>query len=421
MAFKSVKGTRDILPGDSERWQFVEHSIRQAMHRFNYHEIRTPVFEETALFARGIGEDTDIVGKEMYTFLDKGKTSLTLRPEMTAPVVRSYLQHNLQHQSPLQKLYYIAPMFRQERPQAGRLRQFHQFGMEAIGLDSPRLDAEVIALAVQIYTALDISFSLKINSVGDPGCRPAYRKELQAFLVSAFDDLSADSQRRMETNPLRVLDSKDPGDREVTKAAPSILDFLCEPCRTHFNDVLQLLDDIGVEYTVDPRLVRGLDYYTKTAFEFISADLGAQDALGGGGRYDNLAEQLGGKPTPAVGFAAGIERLLIVMEQNGFEFPESGIDVFLVALDDKSRQWAFRELYSLRSAGLAVDIDYAGRSIKAQMREANRQRARFVVIIGEEELATETASVKNMQVGEQHKVNFDDLQRFLVDNIPLAP
>jgi len=417
MAFKSVKGTRDILPGDSERWQFVEHAIRQAMRRFNYREIRTPVFEETALFARGIGEDTDIVGKEMYTFLDKGKTSLTLRPEMTAPVVRSYLQHNLQHQSPLQKLFYIAPMFRQERPQAGRLRQFHQFGMEAIGLDSPRLDAEIIALAAQIYHTLDISFTLKINSVGDPVCRPAYRDELQGFLASVFDDLSPDSQRRVETNPLRVLDSKDHGDREVTKGAPSILDFLCEPCRLHFDDVLQQLDAIGIAYVVDARLVRGLDYYTKTAFEFISGDLGAQDALGGGGRYDNLAEQLGGKPTPAVGFAAGLERLLMVMEQNGFVFPEPEIDVFLVALDEQSRKWAFKESYALRAAGLAVDIDYADRSIKAQMREANRQRARFVVIIGEEELATETASIKNMQSGEQLNISFVELQQFLMDNI----
>jgi len=281
--FQSVKGTKDLLPSDSGRWRFIENRIRTIMDRFGYDEIRTPLFEETALFARGIGEETDIVGKEMYTFLDKGKTSLTLRPEMTASVVRSYIQHHLGEQESITKLYYIAPMFRQERPQAGRLRQFHQFGMESIGQSNPLCDTEIIAMATAIYSDLNIPFEIRLNSVGDEFCRPHYRDALISFLRTVFEKLSPDSQKRCETNVLRVLDSKDERDCEATQNAPKISEYLCENCHAHFESVKQSLTALNIAFIVDHRLVRGLDYYTKTAFEFISNNLGAQDALGAAG------------------------------------------------------------------------------------------------------------------------------------------
>lgn len=412
MTYKSVKGTRDLLPLDTAAWLHVEGIIREVMEQFRYGEIRTPVFEETAVFARGIGEETDIVGKEMYTFEDKGGSSLTLRPEMTAPVIRSFIQHSLGEQSGMNKLYYIGPMFRQERPQAGRYRQFHQFGFESIGQDNPACDAEIIAMASEIYRRLGINCTLKINSVGDPECRPRYREALQDFLKDVLPELSPESQRRTETNPMRVLDSKDSRDRELTADAPVIIDYLNDECRTHFEQTLALLSELGIPYEVDTHLVRGLDYYTKTAFEFVSTDLGSQDALGGGGRYDGLVEQLGGKPTPAVGFAAGIERLLIVLEKNGYAFPASEPLVYLVGMDDESRQWAFLTAMELRREGIATEIDYAGRSVKAQMREANKVGAKYVVIVGESEMASRTAQVKHMKEGTQEGVEFERLTSY---------
>ncbi|PLX22649.1 MAG: histidine--tRNA ligase [Ignavibacteria bacterium] len=409
MAYKSVKGTKDLLPADTASWLHVEGIIREVMDVYRYGEIRTPIFEETTIFARGIGEETDIVGKEMYTFTDKGGSSLTLRPEMTAPVIRSFIQHSLGEQTALNKLYYIGPMFRQERPQAGRYRQFHQFGFESIGQDNPTCDAEIIMMAHDIYRRLGISSTLKINSVGDPSCRPQYREALQDFLKGVYDDLSPESQRRTETNPMRVLDSKNPQDQELTRNAPVILDYLSSECNEHFKETLALLDSLGVPYEIDPRLVRGLDYYTKTAFEFVSADLGSQDALGGGGRYDGLVQQLDGKPTPAVGFAAGIERLLIVLEKKAYEFPVSAPSVYLVGMDDGSRRWAFEQAISFRSSGIAAELDYAGRSVKAQMREANKLGARYVILVGESEMASSTAQVKDMKEGEQEEVAFDEL------------
>ena len=406
MTFKSVKGTKDLLPQDTAAWRHVEDVIRQVMELYRYGEIRTPVFEETAVFTRGIGEETDIVGKEMYTFVDKGGSSLTLRPEMTAPVIRSFVQHSLGEQSALNKLYYIGPMFRQERPQAGRFRQFHQFGFECIGQSAPECDAEIIAMAAEIYRRLGIHYTLKINSVGDPQCRPQYREALQGFLQGVYDRLSPESQRRTETNPMRVLDSKDERDREATVGAPVILDYLSDECRSHFQRTCTLLDALDITYVIDPRLVRGLDYYTMTAFEFISTDLGSQDALGGGGRYDGLVEQLGGKHTPAVGFAAGIERLLMVMEKNAYVFPASAPVVFLIGMDDASRAWAFHTAIALRTSGIAAEIDYAGRSLKAQMREANRLACPFVAIVGESEMAEGRAQVKDMRKGTQESVEF---------------
>ncbi|MFA6232583.1 MAG: histidine--tRNA ligase [Bacteroidota bacterium] len=409
MAYKSVKGTKDLLPEDTLAWLHVEQVIREVMVLYRYGEIRTPIFEETAVFARGIGEETDIVGKEMYTFIDKGGSSLTLRPEMTAPVIRSFIQHSMGEQSVLNKLYYIGPMFRQERPQAGRFRQFHQFGFECIGQHSPECDVEIIAMAAEIYRRLGISSTLKLNSVGDPTCRPRYRDALQVYLRKVVNELSPESQRRTESNPMRVLDSKDPRDREVTADAPVIVDYLSDESRVHFDRTCLLLDDLGISYVLEPRLVRGLDYYTKTAFEFVSVDLGSQDALGGGGRYDGLVEQLGGKYTPAVGFAAGIERVLMVMEKNGFAFPTSSPLVYLVGLDESSRAWVFRTAIGLRTNGIATEIDYAGRSLKAQLREANKLACPFVVIVGESEMSAKQAQVKDMRQGTQESVEFADL------------
>lgn len=409
MTYKSVKGTKDLLPENTVAWRHVEDVIRLVMELYRYGEIRTPIFEDTAVFTRGIGEETDIVGKEMYTFVDKGGSSLTLRPEMTAPVIRAFIQHSLGEQSVLNKLFYVGPMFRQERPQSGRFRQFHQFGFECIGQQSPECDAEIIAMAADIYRRLGISYVLKLNSVGDQLCRPRYREALQAFLHGVYDRLSPESQRRTETNPMRVLDSKDDRDREATADAPVIVDYLSEAARAHFARTCTLLDELGISYVLDPRLVRGLDYYTMTAFEFVSADLGSQDALGGGGRYDGLVEQLGGKHTPAVGFAAGIERLLMVMEKNGYPFPGSSPQLYLIGLDDASRSWVFRTAIDLRGRGIATELDYAGRSLKAQMREANKLGCPSVGIVGESELAAGQVQVKDMRKGTQESIEFTRL------------
>ncbi len=411
MTFRSIKGTKDILPGEVERWQHVERTVHRVMKDFNYAEIRTPVFEPTALFARSIGELTDIVTKEMYTFTDRSDESLTLRPEGTASTLRAYLQANLGEQSPLTKLYYIGPMFRQERPQAGRLRQFHQFGAEALGSQSPALDVEMIALAREIYRQLGVAeFEINVNSVGCEKCRPAYKEKLVAFLKSVYDNLSDDSKARVEKNPLRVFDSKDENDRKLTAGAPLMKEHLCEECRTHFDRVRRLLDSLGITYAVDGRLVRGLDYYTKTAFEITSSALGSQDALAGGGRYDLLVDELGGKPTPGVGFAAGIERLLMVMEKNGAPLPDpTGPTLYIAALDENARDRAFVEACKLRAKGIAVEVDYLDRSVKAQMREANRQRARFVIVLGENELSTGKAKLKDMLNGEEREVDLKSI------------
>ncbi len=411
MKFRSIKGTKDILPGESEKWQAVEALIRDVLHRANYREIRTPVFEETALFQRSIGELTDIVSKEMYTFRDRSDESVTLKPEGTASVLRAYIQHNLGEQSPLTKLYYIGPMFRQERPQAGRLRQFHQFGAEALGSSSPQLDVEMMLIPLEVCRRLGIgSVTLKVNSVGCEKCRPAYRERLVQELMALYHELSEESRTRVKQNPLRVLDSKDERDRAATLNAPLMKDFLCDECQTHFAEVERLLNETRTPYEIDGRLVRGLDYYTKTAFEITSSALGSQDALAGGGRYDLLVHELGGKPTPGVGFAAGMERLMIILEKlkRGPD-PHIRPDLYIAAADDAARRRAFGFAHQLRQKGVAADLDYLGRSLKAQMREANRQRARYVIVLGNEELATGKAKLKNMESGQEEEVLLTDL------------
>ncbi|MEX2116567.1 MAG: histidine--tRNA ligase [Bacteroidota bacterium] len=415
MKFRSLKGTRDILPDETARWQYVEEAIHRVLRNFNYREIRTPVLEPTALFARSIGELTDIVSKEMYSFADRSDESVTLRPEGTAATLRAYIQNNLGEQGSLTKLYYIGPMFRQERPQAGRLRQFHQFGAEALGSAAPELDVEMMLIALQIYEELGITNSrLVINSVGCEQCRPQYKELLRRELLKLKDRLSPESQSRIDHNPLRVLDSKDESDRALTNALPLMKDHLCAECAGHFADVQQFLQSLNIQFTIDGRLVRGLDYYTKTAFEITSSDLGSQDALAGGGRYDLLVKELGGKPTPGTGFAAGIERLMMALEKKGGDLlPLSRPRIFLVGLDAPSRSWAFVRTCKLRKQGIPAETDYSARSLKAQLREANRQQAQFVIVVGEQELKSGSAKLKNMQSGEEVTVSLDALEQSL--------
>ena len=403
------------MPGEVEVWQRVEESIRHVMSLFNYREIRTPVFEQTSLFSRSIGELTDIVSKEMYTFTDRSEESITLRPEGTASALRAYIQHNVGEQSALTKLYYIGPMFRQERPQAGRLRQFHQFGAEALGSSSPQLDAEMMLVALAVYRDLGIEeFALNVNSVGCRKCRPPYKELLVNALNNVRDKLSPESQARIGQNPLRVLDSKDDHDRELTRNVPLMKDHLCPECADHFKEVQALLQSSGTLFHIDGRLVRGLDYYTKTAFEITSTALGSQDALAGGGRYDILVEELGGKPTPGVGFAAGMERLMMVLSKAGKAgMPDVRPVLFIATNGAAAQQWAFTTANALRSKGFRVEIDYLQRSLKAQMREANRMEARYALVIGETELQARSAKLKNMQTGDEEGVALDQIDRAL--------
>ena len=414
MRYAAPRGTQDILPEDAPRWQRLEGCFRDLCALYGYREIRTPVFEEMALFARAVGEETDIVAKEMYVFEDRGGRAMALRPEGTAPVVRAYVQHKLHGRPGAQKLYYIAPIFRYERPQAGRYRQHHQVGVEAIGTPGPDVDAEVIALGRHLLDALGIAGGrLEINSVGCPECRPVYRRALQDALRPILAELCEVCQVRFDRNPMRILDDKNERCRELTRDAPSILDHLCEACRAHFDGLQAHLKDLGLDYTANPRIVRGLDYYTRTAFEIIHDALAAKDTVIGGGRYDGLVEQLGGPPTPGMGFGAGIERMLLIMEAQGAAPPAACEMVYIAAADEGSRKAALRALRELRGAGIAADMDYTARSLKTQMKEADRLGCRQVVILGEQELAAGTATVRDMATGEQRQVGLGDLARTL--------
>lgn len=419
--YQNIKGTFDILPDTSTSdgttiagtaaWQFVETIIRDVMGRFNMEEIRTPIFEDAELIARGVGQLTDIVSKEMFAF-ERGDTHYVLRPELTAPVMRAYLQHHLDQRGGVQKLFYIGPCFRAERPQKGRYRQFHQFGCEVIGADDPRADVEVIALMLAIYDTLGIERTeLRVNTLGDAESRPSYKDALKAYFEPLASKLSETSRKRLKTNPMRILDTKDERERELLKEAPKLLDFVDEESRRMYDEVKAYLDDLGISYREDPFLVRGLDYYTHTAFELESPDLGAQSALAGGGRYDLLAREIGGRePVPAAGFAAGIERLFLALEAADVPLPgRAGLDIFLVALGDDAIRWTFREAQQLRRDGLHVGLDLRGRSMKAQMREANRQDARFAVIVGKDELQAGVVQLKEMATGDQLAVPMDEL------------
>jgi histidyl-tRNA synthetase len=407
---KAVTGTKDILPSDIPRWNYLEKTVENIFSNFNYKEIRTPIFEETSLFARGIGEETDIVGKEMYTFKDRSDANLTLKPEMTAAVVRSYVEHSLGAQQSLVKLFYVSPMFRQERPQAGRFRQFHQFGAEAIGSKSPLLDAEMIQMAYEILKSLGLkNLTVKINSLGTPETRENYKILLKKFLQDKKDKLSEDSRRRFETNILRIFDSKVESDQKIIKDAPRLIDHLDEESKADFEVVKSQLAKSGVPFVIDPSLVRGLDYYTKLTFEIDSRSVGAQTALCGGGRYDLLIETLGGKPTPATGFAAGIERILLACEnEKSFTVSESTIHVYIVRIDNGLESVVSELASKLRKENLSIDFDYLQRSVKAQMREANKLNAKFVLFIGGDEYKQGLVNLKNMTTGVEEKVSLKD-------------
>ena len=407
------KGTKDVLPQDSYKWQYVEGVARDVAKLFNIKEIRTPVFEHTELFARGVGDTTDIVTKEMYTFKDKGDRSITLKPEGTAGVGRSYVENGLGNGALPVKMYYIIPAFRYERPQAGRLREFHQFGVEVYGSATAQTDAEAILVADTLLKKLGIQVKLRINSIGCPTCRAAYNKALKEFFQPNLDKLCADCKTRFEKNPLRLLDCKEKDCQAINKAAPQILDYLCEECNAHFEAVKACLDLTGTEYEIDPRIVRGLDYYSRTVFEFVSTSIGAQGTVCGGGRYDGLIEQLGGKPTPAVGFAAGIERLLMVMESCGVVIPEPEKPVVYIAgMDAECRKKAFSLASKLRENGVNAEVDLMDRSVKAQFKYADKLGAKFVAVIGGNELAEGKANVKNMNSGESESVAFDKFVKY---------
>jgi len=398
---------KDVLPEDAPSWRYLDWCIRETMRRFDYKEIQFPTFEETALFTRSIGKATDIVEKQMYTFTDAGKRSMTLTPEGTASVVRAYIEHAMARKTPYAKLFYIARMYRQEAPQAGRFRQHTQFGVEAIGSESAAQDVEVIQVLVETLKLAGLeSYELLVNSIGCSEDRVGYKKILIEYLEPRIEKLCPDCRRRFRLNPLRVLDCKKEECIGETGDVPFTGDHLCAECAAHFDSVKTYLEALGVDYRLTPRLVRGLDYYTRTVFEVVSGLVGAQDSLGGGGRYDNLAEELGGEPTPAAGFASGMERILIAMEKEKVEIKESApLDLLVAVLGDEAMAEAMKVARSLREKGVSCHIDMMGRTLKAQMRQANKIGARKVLIIGENELKTGRAQLKNLGSGEQTEVS----------------
>lgn len=408
---KAITGTKDILPDDINKWYYIENLVRKVMKNFNYKEIRTPMFEETGLFCRGIGEATDIVSKEMYTFIDRSELSVTLKPEMTASVVRAFIEHSLDKKQNLNKLYYISPMFRQERPQAGRFRQFHQFGVEALGSDDPSLDAEMILIAYDIFNTIGLkNLVVKINSLGVPESRENYKNILRNYLADKKDKLSEESKKRYETNILRLFDSKEEQDKQIMKDAPLLIDYLDEKSLSQFEEVKTYLTNANIPFEIDPTLVRGLDYYTNTTFEVVSGSIGSQSALCGGGRYDLLIEQLGGKPTPGVGFAAGIERLILACENEGIlNLDQEAVDIYIVRLDSDLKSLVYKYATEFRRKGLNIEVDYLSRSIKAQMREANKLNAKYVLFVGGEEYKNGMVMLKNMSNSEQQNITIDDI------------
>lgn len=411
MLTNAPRGTKDILPSEINAWRYVEDVLRKVCAEFGFKEIRTPIFEHTELFQRGIGDTTDVVEKEMYTFLDRGERSITLRPENTASVVRAFVEHKLYADGQIAKLFYIGSMFRYDRPQAGRYREFHQFGIEALGSDSPSVDAESILLAITVLQRLGLKdLQLKINTVGCPNCRPQYRKLLQDFFGTKSQELCEDCQSRLTRNPMRILDCKNPHCHEIAMNAPFLTDCLCDDCRGHFEEVKKLLDAVGVHYEVDHSLVRGLDYYTKTAFEVQYPPLGAQSAVAGGGRYDGLVEEIGGPATSGIGFAMGLERVLLALEKQNL-LPQNieMTDVFVVCTNKEIFQSAFNIVMKLRDRGLKVEFDYTLGSMKSQMKKANKVQAKYVLIFGDDEFARGSVILKNMANSEQKEITFENI------------
>ena len=412
---QALKGTHDILPEEVYKWDYMEGVIRDVCARYGYKEIRTPIIEATELFQRGIGDTTDVVTKEMYTFTDRGNRSVTLRPENTASAVRAYLEHKMYGDQQVHKMFYIGSMFRYDRPQAGRYREFHQFGLEVLGASSPLADAEVIAMACEIFHKLGLrDLDLHLNSIGDKNCRPAYRQKLIEFFEGKKDQLCDDCRERLYKNPLRILDCKEEGCKKASVGAPEITDYLCDDCHAKFEAVKHYLDGLGISYTVDPRLVRGLDYYTNTAFEIQYPPLGAQSAVCGGGRYDGLVEAIGGPSTPGIGFAIGLERLLLALEmQNLIPAPKSQKRVYIAALGEDAVAEGFKIQEELRGLGVLTDMDLQGRSLKGQMKQAGKLDSQFTVIIGSNELEKGAAAVKNMADGTQEDIPFAEVAGYI--------
>ncbi len=414
MEFRSIKGTYDILPNDADSWQRVETCVREFITRAGYSEIRTPAFEKTELFTRSVGEDSDVVSKEMYSWTDQGGTDITLKPEYTASVIRSYIQHNLGAKSPLTKLYYLDNLFRRERPQKGRYRQFRQYGIEAIGSPHPEQDAEVITIAYELLVELGIKdITLKLNSIGSSECRNEYRQALKDFLQPHLDKLSETSRKRFDSNPMRILDTKIDFEIVLLQDAPTITSFLTLDDANHFDEVQIYLEALDVPFTLDTALVRGLDYYNRTTFEIISSKLGAQDALCGGGRYDKLAETLGGKQIPAVGFAAGLERILIAMDEVDTDQKIRADKIYLIGLGDAVRPTMLKILGEARKAGLIMEFDSLRRSIKSQMREANKIGASLAIIIGDKELKNKSVQIKDLNNGQQESIPIDSIISYI--------
>ncbi len=408
---RAVKGTNDVLPSESHKLQFVEGKMLEVAGLYGYNEIRVPVFEHTEVFLRSVGDTTDVVQKEMYTFDDKGGRSITLRPELTAGVVRSAIEKGLVNGALPVKVCYIGGCYRYEKPQAGRLREFHQFGVECIGAASPNADAEVISLARQVLMSVGIEkISLEINSIGCPECRKDYHKALKEYFTANTDRLCDTCLERLERNPMRILDCKSPVCSEIAAGAPVVTDYLCEECREHFEGVKANLEAMGISYTVNPHIVRGLDYYTRTVFEFISGDIGAQSTVCGGGRYDGLISQMGGPKTASLGFAMGIERLMLVLENQKIALPEAAkTDLYIAPLGDKAQLTASSLCAKLRGDGFRVETDICGRGLKAQMKFADKTGAKFTMVIGDNEIASSGAELKNMRTGEAFPVKFDSL------------
>jgi histidyl-tRNA synthetase len=407
--FQAVRGAKDILPAEVGRWQHVERTFRGIFGQYGFTEIRVPIFEETALFARGLGETSDIVEKEMYTFEDRSGNSLTLRPEGTAPVVRAFLEHHFEKLPPPVKLFYLGPMFRYERPQKGRSRQFYQIGAEVFGVAGAAADAELLEMLHEAFRRLEVpGLELQVNSLGDPACRPAYRRALVEHFRPLAPRLCENCRRRLDTNPLRILDCKEDPCRDLRRGAPDLGDFLCDPCREHFAAVRGYLDEWGVPHRVNPAMVRGLDYYTRTAFEMTSRDLGSQDAVAAGGRYDGLVEEFGGPPTPGLGFALGMERLVSLLPEGAGSEPDAR-PVFFAALGDPARRRAFHWLTELRRRGVPAEGGYEEKSLKSQMRRADRLGARYVLIVGEDELASGKVLLRDMESKSQEQVEIGEV------------
>jgi len=418
MLTQAPKGTRDILPSEVYKWQYIESVMADICRKYNYREIRTPVFEHTELFQRGVGDTTDIVQKEMYTFLDKGQRSITLRPEGTAGVVRSYIENGMSSLPQPVKLYYNITAYRYENVQKGRYREFHQFGVEAFGSQEPSIDVEIMSMLDMLFTKLGITgLQLNINSIGCPECRSKYNEKLKEYLRPRLDKLCETCRERFERNPLRIIDCKDEKCRELTKDAPALIDNLCDDCRAHFEGVKAGLENLGIKYNIDKNIVRGLDYYTKTVFEFVSNSIGAQGTVCGGGRYDGLVEACGGGKVPGIGFALGIERLLLQMESQGIQIPEPApTDIYIAAIGERADKYAARLVYELRKKGISAEKDLMNRGLKAQMKYANKLGAIYTVVLGDNEIDENKAKLKKMADGSEEEVNLDLIYEKIISN-----